>query len=43
MIEAVDSSFWPLWPDDDRLKGRISGRFADVTSIRPPTEFHPDG
>ena|SRR5437763_952204 len=43
MIEAVDSSFWLLWSDDDRLKSRIRERFGDVTSVRPPTEFHPKG
>jgi hypothetical protein len=43
MIEAADSSFWLVWSDDGDLRGRITDRFSQVSNVRPPTEFHPDG
>jgi hypothetical protein len=43
MIEAVDSSFWLVWTDDESLQDRVAERFANVRSVRPPTEFHPHG
>lgn len=43
MIEAVDSSFWLVWSDDEDLRKRITDRFSQVSNVLPPTEFHPYG
>ena len=43
MVEAVDSTFWLVWTDDEALRGRLRNSFGRVTDVRPPTEFHPRG
>ena len=43
MVESVDSTFWLVWSDDERLITRIVEWFPRATSVRPPTEFHPHG
>jgi hypothetical protein len=43
MIEAVDSTFWLVWSDDEGLRDALIRRFPNVTTVAPPTEFHPLG
>lgn len=43
MIEAVDSTFWLVWSDDEGLREAVIRRFPNVSTVVPPTEFHPLG
>ena len=39
MVEAIDSTFWLVWCDDERVISALAGRFVDVTRAVPPTPF----
>jgi hypothetical protein len=43
MIEAVDSTFWLVWSDDEALREAVIRSFPHVSTVVPPTEFHPLG
>ena len=43
MLEAVDSTFWLVWTDDEAMRARVRRAFGRVTVVQPPTEFHQYG